>query len=664
MPKSKGLLIKQLILVGHRKSYSVPFYPGVNIIYGDADTGKSSILRIIYYMLGGKQVKLDEEVSSSVSYAVLELDINGSPFCIVRDLYNYNKDVEIYRCTYEKIKEHYPEKLCSSVSQSTLEKKSLSSFIIDELNFPSVEIKQAPSKDISKTARLSILDLFKYMYLNQDDVGSTHMLNIGNYVLETKNREVLKYIFNVLDSNIADLESEISIKSKKKLDLTQEFKVVSRFLESVKFEEAVDIDDEITRLDELKVTLNRELKNIDGKVTSESQLYSALKEARQTILLKIKEFEHKKIDSERNIERFSRLHNDYKNDINKIKSAKAAKEIIGNESKNNTSCPICESILCTEDISEHFEVSDNTKLNNEINSITRRCRELLDLIQKNRNDLNEYVKNLNELYKEKKDAEKYIDEELSKSISPYLSERDFLIKEMSKNQQVRDALVSSLKVRNKQSDISEKIGKLESDIVFLKEKLEKLQENAPSISDVLKKLGSHFDEFLSKIKINNHSGIKIDDRAFLPVIRNIEYRHINSGGMRTIASIGYLYSILKSKLSMDTNLPNLMMIDTVGKFLGKTPESWITQTDVLADIEEGVSDPEKYKNLYKSLIDLAEEFSTEGKLCQIILVDNDLPPEILETHRHLLVAHYRTNGVNGLPRGLIDDWSGLKFNSN
>ncbi|HCF7768911.1 TPA: hypothetical protein NIK61_002826, partial [Vibrio cholerae] len=242
--------------------------------------------------------------------------------------------------------------------------------------------------------------------------------------------------------------------------------------------------------------------------------------------------------------------------------------------------------------------------------------------------------------------------------------RDFLVREIAKNQQTRDALVSSLKVRNKQHDIAEKIGKIDSDIVSLKEKLEQLQKNAPSISDVLKKLGGHFDEFLSKIKINNHSGIKIDERTFLPVIRNIEYRNINSGGMRTIASIGYLYSILKSKLSMDTNLPNLMMIDTVGKFLGKTPENWNTQTDVLADIEEGVSDPEKYKNLYKSLIDLAQEFSTEGKLCQIILVDNDLPPEISETYRHLLVAHYRTNGVNGLPKGLIDDWSGLKFNSN
>lgn len=124
MSKYQGLLIKQLILVGYRKNYTVPFNPGVNIIYGDADTGKSSILRIIYYMLGGKQVKLDEEVSSSVSYAILELHINGSPFCIVRDLYNYNKDIEVYRCSYENMKEHHPDKFCYSVSQSTNEKKA------------------------------------------------------------------------------------------------------------------------------------------------------------------------------------------------------------------------------------------------------------------------------------------------------------------------------------------------------------------------------------------------------------------------------------------------------------------------------------------------------------------------------------------------------------
>ncbi|OEE91447.1 MULTISPECIES: AAA family ATPase [Vibrio] len=660
MSGSKGLLLKKLVLVGHRKNYRVPFYPGVNIIYGDADTGKSSILRIIYYMLGGKQVKLDEEICSSVKYAVLDLEINNSPYCIIRDLYNASKEVEVYGCNYESINEHYPDKYFSSVNQGTEEKKSLSSFIIDELNFPNVNIKQSPSKDISATARLSILDLFKYMYLNQDDVGSTHMLNIGNFVLETKNKEVLKYIFNILDSNISDLESEISEKSRAKSELIQQIKIVSNFLSSVKFEESVDIDDELTRLDDLKATLSLELKSIDNKTTSNSELYSALKEALQTIILKIKELEFNKIGVERNIERFTRLHNDYKNDAEKIKSATSAKEIIGRDAKKSTCCPICENVILTNELSKHFEVSDDIKLNHELNSITRRCRELVELIHENRVELEKNSKILEELYKEKKHAQEYIDEELSNSISPYLAERDFLVKEIAKIEEQRDNLLESLKIRNKQNHIIDKISKIEGNIIDLKLRLEEMKEKAPSTLDMLGTLSNHFDSFLSDVKINNQSGVKIDERTFLPVVRNTEYRNINSGGMRTIASIGYLYAILKARLSFDTNLPNLMMIDTVGKFLGKTPENLTSQTDIEADLAEGVSDPDKYKNIYKALIELAKEFSDKDKLCQIILVDNDLPPEISSEYSSLLVAHYRSNGINSLPRGLIDDWVSVK----
>src|SRR5690606_36472408 len=106
-----------------------------------------------------------------------------------------------------------------------------------------------------------------------------------------------------------------------------------------------------------------------------------------------------------------------------------------------------------------------------------------------------------------------------------------------------------------------------------------------------------------------------------------EYKNINSGGLRTIISISYLASILEQKLSKDTNLPGLLMIDTVGKFLGKTYKNPNFNQN-REDVEEGVSDPEKYKNLFNALIDLAEKFKSANILCQMILVDNDLPPNI------------------------------------
>ncbi|EOQ8640893.1 AAA family ATPase, partial [Escherichia coli] len=50
------LNINSLILVGVRKNYVTTFYKGLNVIYGDSDTGKSSILEFINYLLGASSI--------------------------------------------------------------------------------------------------------------------------------------------------------------------------------------------------------------------------------------------------------------------------------------------------------------------------------------------------------------------------------------------------------------------------------------------------------------------------------------------------------------------------------------------------------------------------------------------------------------------------------
>src|SRR5690606_10331557 len=210
---------------------------------------KSSILKLVYYLLGGKQIKLDEEIASSVKYAALDIAINGSPYCISRDIFNASKDVDVYSCEHAEISNTFPEKYKSSVSKGNESEKSLSDFLLETLEIPSVRLKQAPTKDSSETARLSFLDLFKFMYLDQDDVGSTHMLNIGNPVLETKNREVFKYIFNVLDSSISELEVDISKKTQEKTQLASQYSAVSAFLSQTEFKSPQVLDEEITNID-------------------------------------------------------------------------------------------------------------------------------------------------------------------------------------------------------------------------------------------------------------------------------------------------------------------------------------------------------------------------------------------------------------------------------
>ncbi|HEB55390.1 MAG TPA: hypothetical protein ENI98_03600, partial [Gammaproteobacteria bacterium] len=499
MDLSQGLLLKNLILHGHRKDYRLPFHPGINIIYGDADTGKSSILRLVYYLLGGKQIKLDEEIASSVKYVILEVSINGSPYCISRDIFNASRDIDVYFCEYSEISNSFPEKYKSSVTKGDDENTSLSDFLLEALEFPNIRLKQAPTKDSSETARLSFLDLFKFIYLDQDDVGSTHMLNIGNPVLETKNREVFKYIFSVLDSNISELEVDISRKTQEKTQLTNRYTVVTSFLSQTDFKSPEYLNEEIINIDNIKIEVQSRLSDLNGRMTGDSELYEGLKDALNTINLNIENQEEAKNTALRNIERFTRLLNDYQNDIDKIKASLSSKEVIGREVQEQTNCPICETLIDIGDVSEKFDIPSETRLKGELTSISRRSKDLKQLISDNRSDLDVANSYLTELYAEKNKARKIIDEELESAISPYLAERDAIIKELAQLDERRKKTVHSLRVRSKQGGIAEQIGRLESTIEKLKLKLDDLKKNSPSLEDVIADLGTDINKFIQHV---------------------------------------------------------------------------------------------------------------------------------------------------------------------
>lgn len=47
------------------------------------------------------------------------------------------------------------------------------------------------------------------------------------------------------------------------------------------------------------------------------------------------------------------------------------------------------------------------------------------------------------------------------------------------------------------------------------------------------------------------------------------------------------------------------MLDTIGKYLGKNLKTkYASDTNIIDDIDEGISDPEKYENIYNALIEI------------------------------------------------------------
>src|SRR5699024_4321968 len=155
-------------------------------------------------------------------------------------------------------------------------------------------------------------------------------------------------------------------------------------------------------------------------------------------------------------------------------------------------------------------------------------------------------------------------------ISPYISQRDMFISELYTLKEQLERIDYFLKIRKQFSDIKQKENTLLKQKKELEKKLESLKELSSSIDDTLNHIGEFLKEFLEFIPISKAFGISLSNKTYLPIVRNRDYTELTSGGLRTLVSLSYITSLLKNSLYRETNYPSLIMIDTVGKYLGKT----------------------------------------------------------------------------------------------
>lgn len=654
MKTHPSIVVRQLVLVGHRKDYRIPFHSGVNIIYGDSATGKSSILELINYLLGSSKFVYDEEIESSVKYAALELDLNSTTYVIKRDIFYPTKLVEVYQSDFESTRAVFPKKYASSFSGDSGPDGYLSDFLLAALNLPILKVREAPTQAESPMVRLSFRDVFKYCYLKQDDVGSKQLLNLGNWALHSKNKQTFRYMFNLLDSSITELEQEISKLNVARAGLVRKYESVSEFLRETEFATEINLLEENDKLNYQAVFLREELDRLNKAMVADSETYSFLKDTLDVFSTKLMAAEGAKRTSEMAIERFGRLKNDYVNDIDKMKAITQARLSIEQPSVDQFNCPICDTEVSLRSIKQEYKIDESDKVNHEVNSLVRRIRDLDMLIQEERTKLQSLSYETQVLVQDREKARRLLDEESGKMITPYLSQRDGLAAELASiNEKIRQSQ-HFIKVRNQQKMIFVEIERLANNMIALEEKLRTLKISAPSIEEVLQDIGDLLHNFLVRVNIKEPRDVSISRASFLPKLRGRDYYDITSGGLRTILSIGYYVSLFESAVFKEVNLPPFLMIDTVGKYLGKT-QSQYKETVAADDIKENVSDPTKYSNMYEYMISLADRAAYKEIPCQIILVDNDVPVSIQQKYAGYVTAHFSAEGENGLPVGLIDD---------
>ncbi|WP_397444125.1 hypothetical protein [Pseudomonas chlororaphis] len=644
MEFSPTLIINRMILKGISGNYEATFREGLNIVWGDMDSGKSSILNIIDYCLGGSNKKLlYEEMTSKARRAFIELSINENTFTIERDILEPKSAIKVYTGEFESIQDLFP-RFMAPTSNGNMPDGWISDFLLESLGIARVKIKESSIRSDADEDRLSFRDLMKLMYLKQTLVGSDSLCDAGNPALFSKNVAIQKFVYNIHDERLATLRSELTEESKGLTELKSSEASISNFLRDVKittenFSASDQIDIKKNHLLELEQSTIK-LKNdfvLNSGVSAEiRKRVAGLKNELDSTVFEVHSIERKISD-------YSKLKSTYILDLENLKLSQIARpHLATKESLKKISCPLCNS-----DIPIHSEALTESDIDNAKKSLANRLSGVESAISQLWEKHADIKKSQLEIQTLISQNSRIFDEQNASNISPLLISIEAIEKTKLDVSIELAELKRNLSIHHKHGEIKQKIGNKLTIIEGLKRNIASVEAGLTGLDEILRDLTALLKNHLEDSGLQNVNRISLN-KNFILHFRGMSYYDISSGGVKTITSIAIYLTRLAYILKNACNLPSFLIIDTPGQNIGRYKRD---------DDDIEVSDPALYENIYAQIMSITTTAKSKGRRCQIIVVDNDFPDILKEQGEESdfhLVKRFRKKGGE-FEKGLIND---------
>lgn len=187
------LLLKKLIVINQLEELSkeINFTDGLNIIFGHNKTGKSSLIKSIFYTLGC-QIKMEESWLNMINYFILYFSYDDE-YCIVRN----GKSLRLVR-----INDGRTQLIVDTTSFTEFSKEFMSI-----LGVSMVCMNSRTNSEMTATPPL----VFRFQYIDQDSGWSKIGESFSNMQYITNWRdESTKYIVGFTDERYFKLKNEIA----------------------------------------------------------------------------------------------------------------------------------------------------------------------------------------------------------------------------------------------------------------------------------------------------------------------------------------------------------------------------------------------------------------------------------------------------------------------
>lgn len=606
--------IRKVSLGGTDKPHSWEFPLGVTVIAGDSGGGKTSLLNLITYGLGGGAT-ITKTVADAADCVILEVDVGGRSLQMTRRFATRKSVVDVREDGGAPV-EHS--------TQRGNKRPWISDLLLGSLGIPSVQVPQSRSPKSHRLTSISFQDVFAYCYLDQDQIDRSTVFDNDSPGRGPKRPWTFELLFGLIDSTVAGFEATREELAEEKEQREKRLLSVEQFVE-------------MKQLPATSEELSRRLKEIDAETemvvdtltATERELDQAIAETaggRNEVAVSEERLrsalaEQQRIEVE--LSEVTRAANQLERDLATAREGEAAGEVL--DPIGYEVCPRCEQQLlgrqaepghCSVCLQVEPELEslpdvDTATISGQLDETRALAAQLASARRDAERQVGQSKKDLDT-------ARRVFAERRDRASDPFrrrigeLQDRLGVLRGEHRTLTAGVPLDQALQDERRQlADTGPRISKLADNASRRREELSPAYKRVEELSEA-------FDEILRRFTLPWLETAEVDSKSYLPVVNGLGLRELSSGGMKTTTNVAYYLAVLVTALrDQDVLVPGFLMLDSIRKASGAGDEDLARSDRIYGYLQT-------LQEMRKPPRPLPRDF-------QLIVVDNDMPKQF-EAH--------------------------------
>lgn len=615
------LFVRELTLHSGVEAYTYSFRPGVNVIVGPVGSGKTSLLELVKYTLGGSAT-LSWAVQNAVTSSSVALQLDAASIVLNRQIGSQTVDV------FREDAGTPAQTLAVAPGRRAL--RTVSDYLLDLLGIPALRVPRSRRKPMAAVSRLTFYDIYAYLYLQQAEIDRSVVSHLDSY-REPKRRATFELLYGLSDAALVDLEVQRGELNERIGDEERRADHIRRFLIAAAQPSADILRRDRERLSAAQEAAAAQLRGLQEDVRIATPSSSGTR-ARLALAEESLANAHAQLDKLRaDLSRLRAVAAQLELDWQRLqKSGAAAETLSGLDFKV---CPRClqevapargDPGACYVCLQQQDPMDVRLRLQDEQGRVEAQWNETLELIAADEQGISAATSNSALISEEVAALRATLDAETENFVSPRFRQ----IEEASAQLALREAQLREIeRVGRLWEQYEEVVGEVASGkrrLAALTKQIDELRASLEQGRQRVALLSDQFAEILADFQLPWLESARIDMKSYLPIINGRSFDDLSSGGMKALVNDAYHLAALRYALVYaDSLMPLLQVIDSPRKTLGSGPEDRALST-----------------NVYRRLRIMQDAF---GQGFQLIVADNDVP----DLAREWVVAHldYEHPGV-------------------